>query len=98
MTTSTSSYRGRLRRVGPLYLLVFVELLEEFRRDGKVVTSSKLLDCTCVSEGSAHDDGLVTVLFVVAAEESALSTFSKSLKLQISLENHLDRLDTRVVG
>ena len=45
-----------------------LELLEKLGGDGEVVASGKLGDLTGVSEGSTHDDGLVTVLLVVVED------------------------------
>jgi hypothetical protein len=65
-----------------------LELFEELGGDGEVITSGQLGDFTNVSERSSHDDGLVSVLLVVAAvslcPEGSL------------LENLLDRLNSRV--
>jgi hypothetical protein len=44
-----------------------LELFEELGGDGEVVASGQFGDFTNVSERSTHDDGLVSVLLVVAA-------------------------------
>jgi hypothetical protein len=44
-----------------------LELFEELGGDGEVITSGQLGDFTNVSERGSHDDGLVSVLLVVAA-------------------------------
>jgi hypothetical protein len=46
-----------------------LELFEELGGDSEVITSGQLGDFTNVSERSSHDDGLVSVLLVVAASQ-----------------------------
>jgi len=43
-----------------------LELFEELGGDGEVVTTGQLGDFTDISERGSHDDGLVSVLLVVA--------------------------------
>jgi hypothetical protein len=43
-----------------------LELLEKLGGDSEVVASGQRLDLANVSERSAHDDGVVAVLLVVA--------------------------------
>jgi len=52
-----------------------LELFEELGGDGEVVTSGQLGDFTNVSERSSHDDGLVSVLLVVAASQVVFFTW-----------------------
>jgi len=46
-----------------------LELFEELGGDGEVITSGQLGDFADVSERGTHDDGLVSVLLVVAARQ-----------------------------
>lgn len=50
-------------------LVGVLELFEELGGDGEVVTSGQLGDFADVSERGTHDDGLVSVLLVVAARQ-----------------------------
>lgn len=49
-----------------------LELLKQLGRNGEVVAPSKGLDLADVSERSAHDDGLVAVLLVVAGVSTSV--------------------------
>ena len=52
-----------------------LELFEELGGDGEVITSGQLGDFTNVSERGSHDDGLVSVLLVVAAGQVVFFTW-----------------------
>lgn len=69
-----------------------LELFEKLGGDGKVITSGQLGDFTNVSERCSHDDGLVSVLLVVATCQLYMILNVNG----ILLEDLLDRLDSRV--
>ena len=69
-----------------------LELFEELGGDGEVITSGQLGDFTNVSERGSHDDGLVSVLLVVAARQ----LYVHDLVEGSLLEDLLDGLDSRV--
>lgn len=62
-----------------------LELFEELGGDGEVVTSGQLGDFTNVSERGSHDDGLVSVLLVVAACQLCYRTRNIKAHLKIFL-------------
>lgn len=62
---SLSLLHSKLGRDG---LRVLLHLAQKCRRDGQVVTASQFLNLTRVTEGGAHDNGLVAVLLVVVVD------------------------------